>query len=297
MRLKNVDLNLFIVFDAVYTERNLTRAAEVLNLTQPAVSNALNRLRVSLKDPLFVRTPKAMVPTPVADNIVGAVREALQLLGTSVLQGDVFNPSTATKTFKFSMNDVAETLLFPPLMAYIQRSSPEVCLASFPLNRREIPKELASGNLDFAIDVPLLSDPNLCHQPLISSNYVCVARKDHPEINNELTLEQYLSLRHVMVSSRRSGLGHVDIALNTLGYQRKIQLRVSHYLSVQNIVEQSDLILTIPRSLAGKLNLKVIDLPFDIPSVDWHLYWHKSADRDQANIWMRNSIIERFDID
>ena len=296
MRLNKVDLNLFVVFDAVYTERNLTRAAAVLHLTQPAVSNALNRLRASLKDQLFVRTPKAMVPTPVADNIIESVREALQLLGTSVEQGDLFNPLTASKTFRFSMNDVAETLIFPALITHIQKSAPNISLTNFALERRDIAQELASGAVDFAIDVPLLADPMLCHQPLLQSHYVCVARHDHPRVNDLMTTEHYVALNHILVSSRRSGLGHVDIALNALGLQRNVQLRVNHYLSVQNIVAQSDLVMTIPRALAVQMNLKVVDLPFEMPPVDWHLYWHRSADRDQANAWMRGVIIRQFEL-
>ena len=297
MRLNKVDLNLFVVFDAVYTERNLTRAAAVLNLTQPAVSNALSRLRESLNDPLFVRTPKAMVPTPVADNIIGSVREALQLLDTSVQQGDKFHPISSQKTFQFSMNDVAETLLFPSLIAHVQRTAPDIILTSYPLDRRDIAQELASGNVDFAIDVPLIADPNLCHEPLLQSHYVCVARPDHPITADHISLAQYVDLKHILVSSRRTGIGHIDIALNALGHQRKIQLRVSHYLSVQSIVEQTDFMMTIPRALARKMPLKVWELPFDMAAVDWHLYWHKSADKDQANRWMRQAIKDQFEVE
>lgn len=292
MRLNQVDLNLFVVFDAIYTERNLTRAAEVLCITQPAVSNALGRLRNTLNDQLFVRTPQGMAPTPVAENIVGQVREALQLLNASVQEGDVFDPGVAEKTFSFSMNDVAEALLLPPLLERMQQEAPDIALTSYHVGRDDIPKELSSGQLDFAIDAPLISDPNLCHTPLMSESYVCLVRPDHPDVGNSLTMEQYMSLNHIHVSSRRSGLGHVDMTLNSLGYQRKIQLRVRHYLVAPQVVRHTNMALTVPLRVAQKANLKILELPFELPSLDWHLYWHKSADRDQANCWLRQSLLD-----
>ncbi|MEH6549742.1 MAG: LysR family transcriptional regulator [Pseudomonadales bacterium] len=291
MRLNQVDLNLFVVFDTIYAERNLTRAAEVLSITQPAVSNALNRLRNTLHDQLFVRTPQAMVPTPVADNIIAPVREALQLLNTSVQEGDVFDPLQASKVFNFSMNDVAESMLLPELMEHLQQVAPLTAVSSHRVNRADVATELASGLLDFAIDVPVLTDPNLHHIPLRGARYVCMVRQDHPAIGDTLTLDQYLALEHIHISGRRAGQGHIDLALNNLGYQRKIQLRTSHYLVAPQIVQRTNLALTIPLPAAPISNVKFLELPFDVPKLDWHLYWHKSADRDQASRWMRESVL------
>lgn len=290
MRLNKVDLNLFVVFDAIYSERNLTRAAEVLSITQPAVSNALNRLRTSLNDQLFVRTPQSMMPTPVADNIIGQVREALKLLTSSVQEGDVFVPAKTERTFKFSMNDMAESLLLPPLLELLHPQSPDINIISYPHERRDLVTDLASGQLDFAIDIPVIADTNLCHRRLSNTHYVCVVRKDHPLSHAKLTMHDYLGLRHILVSSRRSGLGHVDMMLNRLGKNRTINLRISHHLVAQEIVQHSDLALTLPRSLAQKSGLKVLELPFTSDPLDWHLYWHKSADNDPANRWIREQI-------
>lgn len=292
MRLNQVDLNLFVAFDAIYTERNLTRAAEVLCITQPAVSNALNRLRNTFNDQLFVRTPQGMVPTPVADNIVGQVREALQLLNASVQEGDVFDPLVADKVFRFSLNDLAEWLLLPSLLEHLQQEAPGIALSSYPLARSAAPKELASGTLDFAIDAPVISDANLCHSVLMDSPYVCVVRKDHPVIGDSLSLDEYLGLNHIHISSRREGLGQVDMALNALGLQRKIQLRVRHYLVAPSIVQRTNLSLTIPRRVAEQFDFKILELPFEVPKLEWHLYWHKSADRDRANRWLRESLLK-----
>lgn len=290
MRLNKIDLNLFLVFDAIYTERNLTRAAVVLSITQPAVSNALTRLRNSLNDQLFVRTPQGMVPTPVADNIVGQVREALQLLNVSVHEGDVFDPAVAEKVFHFSMNDFGESVILPPLLEYLQLHSPGIGLTSYYEDRADVPKALASGQLDFAIDIPLVDAPNLCHVPIKRVPYVCVVRQDHPEIGDSLSLEQYLNLKHIMISSRRSGAGYVDMGLERLGHKRDIRLRVKHYMVAPQILERSNLALTVPLSEAQDSGLKILKLPFNVEPLVWHLYWHKSADNDQSNRWLRQVV-------
>lgn len=292
MRLSQIDLNLFVVFDAIYSEQNLTRAAEVLCITQPAVSNALNRLRKTFDDQLFVRTPEGMMPTPVAENIVGQVREALQLLTMSVQEGDKFCPTTSEKIIACSMNDLGEALVLPPIMAHLQRQAPKMTLTSYYVSREDMAKELSSGNLDFAIDVPLVEDKNLCHAPLSGEDYVCAVRKDHPTIKTELSLDEYLGLDHIHVSSRRKGMGVAELALNSLGLSRNIKVRVQHYMVGANIVSNTDLAWTLPMRLARQLDLKILPLPFEVAPLNWHLFWHKSADKDQASIWLRNLFLE-----
>jgi DNA-binding transcriptional LysR family regulator len=295
MRLNQVDLNLFVVFDAIYTERNLTRAAEVLFITQPAVSNALGRLRKTFNDQLFVRSPQGMVPTPVADNIIPRVREALLLLNTSVQHGHEFVPVETEKTYRFSMNDMAESLILAPLIERMYALAPGISIESYYVERDHMQKELTSGTLDFSIDIPLVADPQLCHTPFSTSRYVVMVRDNHPLVGDSLTMDQYLALKHIHVSSRRNGLGHVDMALNALGRQRQIQLRVQHYQVAPQILECSDLVLTVPlqfaQPFAQRSRLKIVELPLSVSPLSWHLYWHKSVDGDQANCWMREQIL------
>ncbi len=153
-------------------------------------------------------------------------------------------------------------------------------------------KELASGQLDFAIDVPLANDPNLCRQPLSSESYVCAVRDAHPLVNKKITMKQYLALDHLHVSSRRSGAGHVDVALSKSGLQRNIAVRVQHHMVAPRIIRYTDLAWTVPRALAQHLKLKTVELPFELSTLDWFLYWHKSADNDQANRWLRQLLTE-----
>lgn len=292
MRLNQVDLNLFVVFETIYAKRNLTRAAEVLCISQPAVSNALSRMRKTFNDPLFVSTSQGMVPTPVAENIVGRVSEALQLLNASVQEADVFLPENSQKVFRVSMNDLAETLLLPALGDVLQRQAPNMRIESYFSNRRDVSRELAAGRLDLAIDAPLIDDPQLQHEPLMSERYVCMLRKGHPLADQTLTLARYLALGHIHISSRREGLGHVDAALNKLGTPRKIQMRVQHYMVAPLIAMRTDLALTAPSRLAQGYDALQLALPFALPTMDLHLYWHRSADRDHANTWLRDQLLQ-----
>lgn len=292
MRLSQVDLNLFIVFDAIYQQRNLTRAAEVLCITQPAVSNALGRLRNTLNDPLFVRTSQGMSPTPMAENIVGRVQEALQLLNTSVTEGEVFRPDQADKVFRLSMNDMGEAMILPGLLEHLQEVAPGVSVECYNVPRELVERELAAGTLDFALDVPLISGNQVCNKPLIKQRYACMVRKDHPQVGETLTMDEYLALDHIAVSSRRKGLSYVDLALNRLGRRRNVKTRVQHYQVAPMIVASTDLALTIPMSMAQKYDMKILELPFSLPALDWSLYWHTSADQDRANMWMRGLLEE-----
>jgi len=291
MRLTQIDLNLFVVFETIYAKRNLTRAAEVLCISQPAVSNALVRLRKTFNDPLFVSTSHGMVPTPVAENIIGRVGEALQLLNASVQEGDRFQSATAQKVFRVSMNDLTEALILPKLGEILKIEAPGIRIESYYSNRRDVPRELAAGALDLAIDAPLINDPQLLHSSLGSEGYVCMLRKGHPLAKQKLSLKNYLSLGHIHISSRREGLGHVDGALNSLGKTRNIQMRVQHYLVAPLIAMRTDLALTAPVGLLRGHDAIQFALPFELPALEWHLYWHRSADRDQANTWLRGKLL------
>ncbi|MBD9484052.1 LysR family transcriptional regulator [Pseudomonas sp. PDM14] len=293
MNLSKVDLNLFIVFDAIYTEANLTRAGQIVGITQPAVSNALSRLRETFNDPLFVRTAQGMVPTPMAQNIIGPVRNALQLLRVSVQESRSFNPLQANKTYRISMTDLTETVILPPLFQRLRRMAPAVQIESFLSKRRETTKELAAGRLDFAVDAPLNTDPQVRHVKLMEDRYVCAMRTGHPLAKDKISLDEYLGLTHIQISSRRSGLGYVDLSLGKMGLQRKVALRSQHYLMASTVLQNTDMAMTVPERFARRHGLHFVQLPVnDVPSLETHLYWHESTDQDPANRWMREQIIE-----
>ncbi len=292
MNLNRIDLNLFAVFDAIYTAGSLTKAADVLCITQPAVSNSLARLREMLNDPLFVRTGHSMTPTPVAQNIIGPARNALSLLRKSVQDSHTFVPETAEKTFNFATRDLIEASIMPRLLARLQNKAPNISITNYELSRSTIVSAMASGSLDFYADSSTFTDPHLCKHRVAQDRFVVMARRNHPDLKNGLDLETFLRLGQINVSHRKSGAGPIDIALDKIGKRRKIVMRGQHFLTVPSTIVKTDLIACIPYHLAKHYELAIYEMPFDVPPVESFLYWHVSADHDHAHIWMREQIFE-----
>ena len=297
MNLKETDLNLFIAFDVIYTEKNLTKAGQVLGITQPAVSNALSRLRELFGDDLFIRTSKGMIPTPVANQIIKDVRSALSLIQNTISETEKFDPSIAEMTFKISIGDSSEYRLLPLLIKELAEIAPKIKVETYLTPRKDAPRELASGTIDFSIDPPVHSDPHLRHEKIYEEDYVMIVRKDHPILNlKEITIEDYLKLSHIHISNRKTGLGHVDMALYRLGLSRDISLRAQHFLVAPYIVEQSDLAITTTKGFAVDRDLAWRELPFEIEPLILHLYWHEAKDSDPSTKWMKDLMLSLIHI-
>ena len=295
MNLKETDLNLFIAFDVIYTEKNLTKAGQVLGITQPAVSNALSRLRELFGDDLFIRTSKGMIPTPVANQIIKDVRSALSLIQNTISETEKFDPSIAEMTFKISIGDSSEYRLLPLLIKELAEVAPKIKVETYLTPRKDAPRELASGTIDFSIDPPVHSDPHLRHEKIYEEDYVMIVRKDHPILDlKKITIEDYLKLSHIHISNRKTGLGHVDMALYRLGLSRVISLRAQHFLVAPYIVEQSDLAITTTKGFAVDRDLAWRELPFDIEPLVLHLYWHEAKDSDPSSKWMKDLMLKTY---
>ena len=295
MNLKETDLNLFIAFDVIYTEKNLTKAGQVLGITQPAVSNALSRLRELFGDDLFIRTSKGMIPTPVANQIIKDVRGALSLIQNTISETEKFDPSIAEMTFKISIGDSSEYRLLPLLVKELAEIAPKIKVETYLTPRKDAPRELASGTIDFSIDPPVHSDPHLRHEKIYEEDYVMIVRKDHPILSlKEITIEDYLKLSHIHISNRKTGLGHVDMALYRLGLSRDISLRAQHFLVAPYIVEQSDLAITTTKGFAVDRDLAWRELPFEIEPLILHLYWHEAKDSDPSTKWMKDLMLKTY---
>src|SRR5262245_2997057 len=200
MNVQGLDLNLLRVFDAVLRDRSVTGAARHLGLTQPAVSNALARLRTSFDDPLFVRTPEGMDATPFARELAEPVRQALALLESALAHGPGFDPATSTRAFRFYMSDLGQIEFLPPLVEFAQRTAPGVRLEAVALEVEDIGDALASGALDLAVGfLPGLGQP-VRRQPLFRDPYVCLMRADHPAARGRLTKKAFLEASHALVS-------------------------------------------------------------------------------------------------
>jgi len=287
MRLNKIDLNLFVIFDAIYRERNVTRAASQLSLTQPAVSNALSRLRQSFDDPLFVRTPNGMSPTPVADGAIADIRKALELMRNTVDVQPRFDPSKSQTVFHLGMNDLAEALLLPKLHESVRLDSPNVSVTSYYVAREKAAEELKAGKIDLLLDAPVNNARGLYVKPLRELPYAVAMRNDHPLSRKSISLDDYLAAEHLHVSSRRKGRGQVDIALNRVGKQRKIAVRIQNYMVAAKIAQETDLLWTTPKVLASASNLHSVSLPFEVDPLVWNLYWARSTEEDPANRWLR----------
>lgn len=290
MSYQNLDLNLLRAFDVIYTERNLTRASKILYISQPAVSNALQRLRDSLGDPLFIRERRGMMPTPFADSFAPAVHSALQLIRSGLGAREEFSPQLSKRMFRVSMNDPAEALFLPSLVKILIDMAPDVSVQSTFVGRHDLANEMAIGAIDVAIEVPFPVDDRLHFRELVGEYYVCVVRPEHPLLSTGMTLDDYLAMEHVHVSARRHGQGHVDRALTEQSLSRNIKVRTRNPGLAAEIVHNSNIAMTVPERFAGYYKLEAIRLPFKVPPVQWQIYWPVRLEHDPGNMWLRDTI-------
>jgi len=246
VHIRGIDLNLLVVLDAIITEGGITRAADKLNLTQPAISHALGRLRILFDDPLFVREGRAMRATPKARSLAEPVRRALRGLEVMLTETESFDPATSQRRFTIGVRDVFEATLLPPLMRAIQRLAPHVQVAALMVPRGELESELAAGRLDAALDVRWPMSEAIRRQRIAEERLVVVVRQRHPIVRRGLDLDQYLAQEHIVVSSRRSGEGPLDQELARLGLRRRMRLRCQHYFAACRVAAMTDLLLTMP---------------------------------------------------
>lgn len=309
---KNLDLNLLRLFDVVMAERNLTRAANILSMTQPAVSHGLRRLRQSLGDELVVRAGYGVQPTARAQVLWPAIREALSHL-QQALAPDAFEATSATSTFIVAMADATAASLVPRLVRRIEREAPGVSIRVLPLTTRDPRSLLESGEVDIAVGYfPALlaaiaqrsvqdAEPDvLSHQRLYEGHYVCAMRREHPLLGNPLTLDDYCAARHVLVSLSGKPFGFVDEALAGVKRQRRIVLTVNQFFSAVQVVSHSDLLTVLPHHFLSSIGianrLATVALPFAIDQVHVEMVWHRLRDDQAGQGWLRNAVQDAADL-
>ena len=294
MHLSKVDLNLFVVFDTIYAEGGITRASRRLNLSQPAISHALGRMRLMFDDPLFIRHGHAMTPTPLARRMIEPIRQALQGLEVTLNKVDRFDPAAATKRFVVGMRDALESAVLAALMRNVAKEAPYIDINVVRTERRDIERELSAGTLDLALDVMLPLPEDVRRQHLGVEWLTIVARRRHPRIRGQPTLDTYLAQEHIAVSSRRRGLSAEDFELGRHNLRRRVRLRCQNYFAACQVVRDTDLILTMPQGHARILNAhfgnQLMPFPLKVPAFDSYLYWHANAEADPANAWLRQQI-------
>ena len=293
--LSQIDLNLLVVLEAIYTEGGVTRAGEKLHLGQPAISHSLARLRDVFHDPLFVRDGRGLAPTPLTHRLVGSLGQSLRSLEALLDRRGRFDPRKTEAHFTVSMREPVEIRVLARLMRRIAHTSPGVDLRVVQVRRRAVEGALSTGTLDLAIDVPLSLSEKVRRKRLSSDRLVVVVRKGHPRMRAGFKLAAYLNEEHVMVTSRRKGVALEDFALSERGLRRRIRLRCRSHTAALRVVGETDLVLTVPERYARLLDRnagnRILPLPIAMPMLEAYLYWHESVDDDPANRWLRISLI------
>jgi DNA-binding transcriptional LysR family regulator len=298
MNLRDIDLNLLVVFNQLLMDRRVSTTADKLGLSQPAVSNALKRLRVLLKDELFVRTARGMEPTPYALNLVEPMGYALGTLQNALNQRDSFDPATSERTFTLGLTDIGEIYFMPTLMETLSRVAPRIKISTLRHNSGHLSEDMASGNVDIAVGLLPSLTTGFFQRRLFKQRYVCLFRQGHPTAHNPISLAQFKSLAHVGVTSANTGHSEVDEWLTRKGIARHIQLHVPHFVAVGHILQSSDLIATVPERFAQKcaepFQLETSPLPFKLPDIAINLFWHAKYNREPANMWLRQLMVDLF---
>lgn len=296
MNLRQLDLNLLTVFDAIQTERNLTRAAKRVGLSQPAMSNALARLRQAVGDPLFKRTSQGMIPTARALQLAEPIRQALDLIQNGLRSRPEFDHGSSRRTFVIAAEDYGEVVILPRLLDWLVRVAPGVSVQVRPEPGSRLQRELEDGSVDMAIDFFRLRSKGFTSQHILEDALVTMARTDHPLAGENINLTDYVELPHVVLKPRTSTVPVVDRALERLQRIRTIAAHVPHFMSMPLIVQKSDLLCTLPRRMADvfadNFRLRVLKTPIELPTVPVYLLWHTSLDKDPGHRWLRSAVSE-----
>ncbi len=302
---RTLDLNLLRVFDQVMAERNLTRAARNLAMTQPAVSNALSRLRDSVGDKLVVRSGYGIEPTPRALALWPAISDALRQMEASLSPGD-FVASEAINTFVLGMADATAAELMPGLVRIIERDAPGVSMRVLPLTTRDPRRLLDEGHMDLAVGFFRAALADLAaqaqagnmapfdHQRLFAGQYVCIMRKGHPLARGPLTIKRYCDAHHLLVSFSGRSFGFVDEALASLGHKRRVVLTVNQFFTAGQVVASSDLLSVLPRHFVKVTGMEdaftLRELPFEVPPVHVDSLWHRRQGQRSDHAWLRLAV-------
>lgn len=300
MNLRSIDLNLLVVFDAIYATGNISAAADSIGMSQPAMSNALRRLRNAVNDPLFIRHPHGVSPTQKADELAPVIHQALYALRTALTPPGDYDYATDTSTFRIATEELGEIVLTPSLVRKLSQTAPGIHLVVSPQIRHEVHDDMRYGRIDMSIDyIRQRSAKHIEHLHLFDERRVCVFRRDHPVITGDtISMDCYLRTPHVILNQRVRGMTSVQSFLNEQGVTRDVAMQVPGYHSVPLILESTDYIATVPRRIAQHFSdtyaLRHVELPFNMPPLSFYLQWHRPKTGDPRHTWFRNLMVELF---
>lgn len=290
--LRRIDLNLLVTLDALLAEHNVTRTAERLHLSQPAVSVQLARLREVFGDPLLLPGPRGMRPTARADALREPLRQALASLEQAVAPSNPFNPAQASQTWRVAAADYAESTILLPALAGLRSEAPGTRLAILGLSTTTLARQAEQGDIDLAFHVSEEAPPGLRRRSMFTERYVLAGRAGHPRLKRRPTLAQFCKLDHVMVSPVGGGFhGATDTALAEAGMARNVVLSVPHFLFLGAVLASTDLVAMVPsRLVRSNPALQVVEPPVAVPGFEMLMLWHERMHRDPAHQWLREHI-------
>jgi len=292
-----MDMRLLAVFDEVYKTRSVTRAAENLDLPQTSVSLALARMRRQFNDPLFVRTAEGMVPTPHAADLLGPLRQALELLRLATRQQVVFDAGSSSRHFRICMTDVSHLEFLPRLIHRVAQVAPSIHIEVLRIGP-DTRRLLENGDADLAVGYMPELEAGFYQQQLFEQGFSCVVRNDHPHVGKRMTLTLFKREKHVAITAPGTGHELLQQQLKRLGVERRLALSLPTLPGLGNLLAQSDLVATVPERVAQMLvsiaAVRVLAPPFELPAFAIKQHWHERFHLDPANRWLRSMIAEMF---
>jgi DNA-binding transcriptional LysR family regulator len=298
MELGDIDLNQLVLFQQLMVERRVSRVADNLGITQPAVSNSLAKLRRLFGDELFVRTPGGMVPTPFAEQLAEPIGYALAMIHGGLNQQSRFDPATVKRSVTIGMTDIGEIVFLPTLVERLIREAPGVTVNTVRNSATNLRDDMESGKVDLAIGLLPQLKAGFFQRRLFRQRYVCLFRRGNPVDKNKMTLSAFRAAEHLLVVSAGTGHGKVDELLRRAGVDRVVRLTVPHFVCAGHILQGTNLVATVPERLAQCLaepfSLNYLPHPVKLPEIAINVFWHAKAHRSPANQWLRGVVFDLF---
>jgi DNA-binding transcriptional LysR family regulator len=298
MELSDIDLNQLVLFQQLMVERSVSKVAEKLGLTQPAVSNTLAKLRRQFGDDLFVRTPTGMMPTPFAEQLAEPIGYALGMIHSGLNQQSRFDPASVKRSVTIGMTDIGEIVFLPALVERLRQEAPGVSLSTVRTTATNLRDDMEAGKVDLAIGPLPQLKAGFFQRRLFQQRYVCLFRKGHTLDRKGLSLDDFKAAEHLIIVSAGTGHGKVDELIRRAGVDRSARLTIPHYVSVGHLLRRSDMLATVTERLAESL-VEPFDLtyrphPVDLPEIAINVFWHAKVHRSPAHQWLRGVVFDLF---
>jgi DNA-binding transcriptional LysR family regulator len=298
MELSDIDLNQLVLFQQLMVDRHVSKAAENLGLTQPAVSNTLAKLRRQFGDDLFVRTPTGMMPTPFAEQLAEPIGYALGMIHSGLNQHSRFEPASVRRSVTIGMTDIGEIVFLPALVERLRQEAPGVSLSTVRTTTTNLRDDMEAGKVDLAIGPLPQLKAGFFQRRLFRQRYVCLFRKGHALDRKRLTLADFKAAEHLVIVSAGTGHGKVDELIRRAGVERNVRLTVPHFVSVGHLLRRTDMVATVTERLAESLvepfELTFRPHPIDLPEIAINVFWHAKVHRSPAHQWLRGVVFDLF---